>query len=97
MAATQFVNDAIAHDNIVIFSKTYCSYCRAAKECFDKLKVSYKSIELDNRNDMDDVQDALEKLTGARSVPRVFINGVFIGGGTEVKNMFKNGKLKELI
>jgi glutaredoxin 3 len=30
-------------------------------------------------------------------VPRVFINGVFIGGGTEVKNMFKNGKLKELI
>lgn len=88
-------------------------------QCFNKLKVTYKCIELDNRKDAEDIQDALEKLTGARSVilwpsliyfkfyfmiylfiiqvPRVFINGEFIGGGTEVKKMFQNGKLKELL
>lgn len=37
MASTQFVKDAIAHDNIVIFSKTYCSYCQEAK----KVKIQF--------------------------------------------------------
>jgi hypothetical protein len=32
------------------------------------MKVTYKVIELDNREDMDDIQDALEGITGARSV-----------------------------
>ncbi|VVC44250.1 Hypothetical protein CINCED_3A025184 [Cinara cedri] len=67
MAATQFVKDAIAHDPIVIFSKSDCGYCQMAKECFDKLKASYKSIDLEKREDMDDIQDALEEITGARA------------------------------
>ncbi|KAL5233912.1 hypothetical protein ACI65C_001353 [Semiaphis heraclei] len=97
MAATQFVKDAIAHDPIVIFSKSDCGYCQMAKECFDKLKATYKSIDLDKREDMDDIQDALEGITGARSVPRVFVNGVFIGGGSDVRKMSQNGKLEELL
>lgn len=32
MEATQFVKDAIAHDSIVIFSKSDCGYCQMAKE-----------------------------------------------------------------
>lgn len=32
MAATQFVKEAIAHDPIVIFSKSDCGYCQMAKE-----------------------------------------------------------------
>jgi len=95
--ATQFVKDAIAHDNIVLFTKSDCGYCQMAKECFDELKATYKCIELNNRADMDEIQDALEGLTGARSVPRVFVNGKFIGGGSEVRKMSKNGSLKELV
>ena len=33
--------------------------------------------------DMGEIQDALLEVTGARSVPRVFINGKFYGGGDE--------------
>lgn len=32
MSATQFVKDAIAHDPIVIFSKSDCGYCQMARE-----------------------------------------------------------------
>lgn len=32
------------------------------------MKATYKVIELDNREDMDDIQDVLEGVTGARSV-----------------------------
>lgn len=34
MAATQFVKDAIAHDSVVIFSKSDCGYCQMAKEVY---------------------------------------------------------------
>jgi len=30
-------------------------------------------------------------------VPRVFVNGVFIGGGSDVRKMSQNGKLEELL
>lgn len=30
--ATKFVNEAIAKNKVVIFSKTYCPYCTMAKE-----------------------------------------------------------------
>lgn len=41
MAATQLVKDAIAHDSIVIFSKTYCSYCQGAKEVKIKSYIEF--------------------------------------------------------
>ncbi len=36
-------------------------------------------------------------MTGARSVPRVFIGGKFVGGGTEVQEMQRNGRLAKLL
>lgn len=30
-------------------------------------------------------------------VPRVFVDGTFIGGGTDVRKLFQSGKLLELI
>lgn len=41
------------------------------------MKVDYLAIELESRPDCSDVQDALKELTGARSVPRVFVDGKF--------------------
>lgn len=43
------------------------------------------------------IQDYMQTLTGARSVPRVFVGGKFIGGGSEVKELQGNGKLVPLL
>lgn len=43
------------------------------------------------------MQDVLGELTGARSVPRVFVNGKFIGGGTDVKKLYESGELNKLV
>ncbi|XP_063985763.1 uncharacterized protein LOC135166939 isoform X2 [Diachasmimorpha longicaudata] len=94
----EWVAQTINSDTVVIFSKTYCPYCKMAKEVFEKLKQGYGVIELDERDDADEVQDILGELTGARSVPRVFIKGEFIGGGTDVQKMYQSGELvKKLI
>ena len=53
--------------------------------------------QLDEREDGDDIQDELLSMTGARSVPRVFIDGKFIGGGDETASQAASGELKTLL
>ena len=45
---------------------------------------------------MSDIQDVLGEMTGARTVPRVFIKGEFIGGGSDVKNLLESGELEKI-
>ncbi|XP_064188096.1 glutaredoxin 2 isoform X3 [Anguilla rostrata] len=96
-ASTQFVQDVIAHNCVVIFSKTTCPYCKMAKNVFNEIGATYKVIELDKHNDGRRLQEALAQITGARTVPRVFINGNCIGGGSDTKELHQQGKLLPLI
>ena len=48
-------------------------------------------------DDGDAIQDYLKKITGARSVPRVFIGGKCIGGGSETRSLQDQGKLVPLL
>ena len=43
------------------------------------------------------IQDYLLKLTGARSVPRVFIDGKCVGGGTDVTDLHQKNKLVPML
>ncbi|XP_055706626.1 uncharacterized protein LOC129803838 [Phlebotomus papatasi] len=93
----QFVRETIASDKVVIFSKTYCPYCSMAKEQFRKLSQDFTAIELESREDGSEIQDVLGEITGARTVPRVFVKGEFIGGGTDVKKLYNDGSLKKML
>lgn len=37
-------------------------------QCFKELKAPYTAIELDQREDMNDIQDVLQEITGSRTV-----------------------------
>lgn len=91
------VDDLINENKIMVFSKSYCPYCKMAKNVLKELNVNYEVIELDNDKDGSAIQQILGKKTGATSVPRVFIRQKCIGGGTETKKLHEQGKLKELI
>lgn len=68
-----------------------------AKKVFNEIGATYKVIELDEHNDGRRMQEALAQMTGARTVPRVFINGNCIGGGSDTKQLHQQGKLLPLI
>ncbi|XP_050311155.1 uncharacterized protein LOC126746797 isoform X2 [Anthonomus grandis grandis] len=91
------VKNLIASDKVVIFSKTYCPYCKLAKEVFDSLKEKYTTVELDLRDDADEIQGVLGEITGAKTVPRVFVKGNFVGGGSDVKALYEKGELQTLV
>lgn len=82
---------------MVIFSKSYCPYCDKAKRAFADLGATPVVHELDERSDGGAIQAELGKVTGATSVPRVFVNGKFIGGGDDTAALKKSGALKTML
>jgi len=93
-----YVRAMIAKHKFLMFSKTTCPFCYEAKEAMDKeLPGQYEVIELDLMENVSAIQDALKIVTGARSVPRVFVAGDFIGGGDETVKKQQNGELKQLV
>ena len=66
--ATKFIQETIAKDKVVVFSKSHCPFCKMAKEALDKIGCKYTVIELTTRSDCSTLQDVLKDMTGARSV-----------------------------
>uniref|UniRef100_A0A7E4V3L4 Glutaredoxin-2, mitochondrial n=1 Tax=Panagrellus redivivus TaxID=6233 RepID=A0A7E4V3L4_PANRE len=96
--AKTFVDGILKQYKVAVFSKTYCPYCTKAKTALEGFKLrpdAYYVVELDKRDDCNDIQDYLQTITGARSVPRVFINGKFFGGGDDTAAGAQNGLLEK--
>ena len=56
-----------------------------------------RTHELEGRADMAAIQDALREVSGRRSVPNVFVGGRSIGGGDEVSDLHRSGRLEEVL
>ncbi|XP_009998235.1 PREDICTED: glutaredoxin 2 [Chaetura pelagica] len=96
-AAVNQIQDIISNNCVVIFSKTTCGYCKMAKKLFEDMNVNYTAIELDMNTNGSQFQDILEQMTGGRTVPRVFVNGTFVGGATDTRKLHEEGKLLPLV
>ncbi|XP_033211963.1 glutaredoxin-C4-like [Belonocnema kinseyi] len=93
----EIVVKAIEENNVVIFSKKSCPFCKMAKDVFKKMDAKFAAIEIDDMDEMSDIQDVLGEMTGARTVPRVFLKGKFIGGGSDVKSLYESGELVKML
>ncbi|KHN97290.1 Thioredoxin-like fold protein [Metarhizium album ARSEF 1941] len=91
------VQQIIDKHNIVVFSKSYCPYCKQTKETFKKLGAKIEVLELDQIPDGAELQDALEDISGQRTVPNVYIKQKHIGGNSDVQSLYKEGKLEALV
>lgn len=97
--AKEIVDKAIAENRVMVFSKSYCPFCIKAKRALESVLPRDKIgvMELEQRSDCAAIQDYLLSITGGRSVPRVFIDGEFIGGGDETDAMVRSGKMEVLL
>lgn len=78
------VDKAIADNKVVVFSKTYCPYCKRAKSYLAEDTKDIEILELDEREDGAAIQAYLKELNGQGTVPHVYINKEFIGGSSDL-------------
>ncbi|MES2626348.1 MAG: glutaredoxin 3 [Pseudomonadota bacterium] len=76
---------------IIIYTKDWCGYCSAAKSLLKQLKLSYK--EIDVTYDHAQYAEMLKISSGRTSVPQIFIDGVGIGGYTDLSRLVRENKL----
>lgn len=93
----KFVEGMIKDRCVVVFSKSYCPFCKMAKDVLDDLQAQYEVVELNGREDENKLQNILEYMTGSRTVPRVFVKGRCIGGASETKALYQSGKLAHML
>ena len=98
LSPEDFAKSEIKSNDVVVFSKSYCPYCTATKELLTSMGVKYTVHELDKiGDDGPEIQSALLKMTGQRTVPSVFVKGQHIGGNDDTQAAARQGKLQEML
>ena len=93
------ISHLIKTNRVAVFAKSYCPHCNSTKSSLNEAGVKFHNEDIDKwaASDMNAAQDFFQETTGARSVPRVYIDGKCIGGNSDFQaNYVKTGKVKEL-
>lgn len=90
------VKQLIATNDVFVASKSYCPHCSSAKRLLEKVTPNAYVLELDTMEDGDDIQQALAKITGQRTVPNIFIKGKHIGGNSDLQALGES-QIKKLV
>lgn len=91
------VNDYIAKNKVMVFSKTTCPFCDKVKTLFKSLNVQFEVLELDKLPNGPDVQAALQEVSGQRTVPNVYINSTHVGGCDDTMKAHTENRLLPMI
>ncbi|KAL7066408.1 glutaredoxin family protein [Cryptosporidium serpentis] len=97
MTGEQFVKDFIKKSPICVIAKSYCPYSIKVIEVLENNAYEFIVENIDGRPDMEEIQDYCLKITGARSVPRVFVNESCIGGCDDTISKLSDGSFKKLL
>ena len=79
---------------VIVYTAHYCPYCKAAKEFLKSKNVEFEEIDVTND---DEQRKKIEKLSGQKTVPQIFINDRSIGGFSDMKALDGKGELDQLL
>ncbi|MBV8802515.1 MAG: glutaredoxin 3 [Gammaproteobacteria bacterium] len=79
---------------VIIYTKANCPYCDWAKQLLDHKNLSYQEFRVDLDSNK---REEMERLSGRRSCPQIFINDQAIGGFDDLSALAKSGELDRLI
>jgi glutaredoxin 3 len=74
--------------DIIIYTKDWCSYCHGAKQLLTKLGLNFE--EIDVTHDQAQFATMVKQAAGRSTVPQILIDGVGIGGYTELVQLVRN-------
>lgn len=77
-----------------MYGTPYCSYCMAARMLLTKKGIAFDEISVSGDAAM---REQMEKLSGKRSVPQIFVGDQPVGGFDELQTLDQDGRLDELL
>ena len=80
---------------VVVYSKSWCPYCTAAKSLLTRKGVPFEEIDVDGRPDLQQAMSV--RAHGRRSVPQIFIGETHVGGSDDLHDLEASGGLDKLL
>jgi glutaredoxin 3 len=80
---------------VVIYTKSTCGYCYAAKSLLRRKNVAFQEINVDG--DRAGQASMAQKAGGSSTVPQIFIGAQHVGGCDELHELDSAGKLDALL
>jgi glutaredoxin 3 len=80
---------------VLVYTMNYCSYCEAAKRLLKGKGIAFEEILV--ADDDDATWKRLQKETGYRTMPQIFIGDRFVGGYVQLAALERNGELDALV
>lgn len=77
-----------------MYGTPYCSYCMAARMLLEKKGVAFDEISVSGDPAM---REQMEKLSGRRSVPQIFVGDQPVGGFDDLYTLDQEGELDKLL
>jgi glutaredoxin 3 len=80
---------------IEIYTTNYCPFCIKAKSLLNKKKIKFSEIDISKNESL---REKMVTMTnGARSVPQIFINNIYIGDCDKIYKLDEEKKLDKLL
>lgn len=79
---------------IEIYTKDYCGYCAQAKTLLRSKGLAFEETDITHSVEK---QVAVQKRSGRRTVPQIFIDGTAIGGFDDLVALNVSGRLDALV
>jgi len=80
---------------VKVYSTGICPICDNAKNLLKKWKIPYDEVRVDRDREL--LKEMLAVAQGTRRVPQITIDGLWIGGFSELTELHMEGKLDELV
>ena len=100
------IDEAISSHAVALYGKSWCGYCQRAKSIIGEALCEagagpsdYFELDIDGLGSSTEAayQNELQKRTGGRSVPRIFIAQSSVGGCDDVTALARSGKLVPMV
>ena len=80
---------------IEIYTTNYCPFCVKAKSLFKKKKIKFYEIDVSNNDALREKMSIMSN--GARSVPQIFADNLYIGDCDKIYKLDQEKKLDKLL
>ena len=80
---------------IEIYTTNHCPFCVKAKSLLSKKKINFLEIDVSNNESLREKMSAMEN--GARSVPQIFSDNVYVGDCDKIYKLDQEKKLDKLL
>ena len=79
---------------VLIYTTSYCPFCFRAKALLCSRNIDFREIDVTSDAER---REEMERLSGRKTVPQIFIDGAPIGGFSELRRLDAMGDLDRLL